>query len=273
MAVLALLLSLGACSTVPTSGSSIRSSTGSSTSPSASPSASLPPSLRWKVVALGDSVTSGFQCNCTPFPQLYAQEVTHSWGVPTTAQNLGVNGLNSQQLLADLQNGSSQEARAVAGANIDLVTIGANDFMPQQDDVTKGVCTGDCVSDQLVQMQQNVTQLIQRIHVLRAGRPTAILVTGYWNVFQDGAVARANYPAAGRAASLQLTARANQGIKQATEQARATYVDLYRPFNGPAAQGDITSLLAGDGDHPNARGQQLIADALLAAGLHGLVKG
>ena len=244
---------------------------GASANPTAAPS--VTGTRHWNVVALGDSVTSGAQCECTPFPQVYAQDVSRARGIPTTAQNFGANGLTSGQLLAQLRDPSSSEARAVPNADIVLVTIGANDFSDHHDQVTAGSCTGDCLHDELSSMRSNVAAVLQRIHALRHGRPTAVLVTGYWNVFEDGEVARSSFPEPGVMATRELTLRANQEIRGAARACGATYVDLYRPFNGPASQGDITGLLASDGDHPDARGHQLIASALVAAGLPGLLGG
>jgi lysophospholipase L1-like esterase len=70
-----------------------------------------------------------------------------------------------------------------------------------------------------------------------------------------------------------LTLRANTTLRQAAPAEGATFVGLFTPFNGPAANGDVTKLLAPDGDHPNAAGHQLIAERLIAAGLTGLVAG
>lgn len=262
--VLAVTSVLAACSTgsAPT-----RGSTAAGDVRHALPSSSA----RWTVVAMGDSVTSGTHCRCSPFPELYAKAVARTRGVRATAQNFGAPGQDSDELLAELRDASSSLARAVADADIDLVTIGANDFSARHSEVTSGTCTGACLTNDLSHMRSNLVALLKRIRAMRQGRPTAILVTGYWNVFEDGQVAKA-FPTPGREATRQLTWMANQAIRSAAHATGATYVDLYRPFNGPASRGDVTNLLATDGDHPNARGQQLIADALVAAGLPGLVR-
>jgi len=88
-------------------------------------------------------------------------------------------------------------------------------------------------------------------------------VTGYWNVFLDGAVGRAR-GAAYVTGSDALTRAVNAGIAAAAERTGATYVDVYRPFKGDGDV-DCTPLLAADGDHPDARGHRVIAEALLAA--------
>ncbi len=60
--------------------------------------------------------------------------------------------------------------------------------------------------------------------------------------------------------------QANDGLRAAAAAGGATYVDLDATFTTAAGAGnDRTSLLAADGDHPNAAGHRLIADALVAA--------
>jgi lysophospholipase L1-like esterase len=245
---------------------------------SAAPTVPSPASGKvWHIVALGDSVTSGGPCDCTPFPQRYGEEIAHVRGVRTSTQNLGVGGLDSQGLLAMLRDRRSPVWRAVGEADIDLVTIGANDFSDQHHNVTSGRCLGrvgtECVSDELATLQRNVAAVVTRIRGLRGHRRTAVLVTGYWNVFEDGAVARRSFRHNGVRATKRLTVLANDEIRRAARRSGATYVDLYEPFEGPPTRGDPTRLLGPDGDHPNAAGQELIAKRLLAAGLPGLAEG
>ncbi len=273
-----LLLVAASCSQPPATGSA-GSATALPSAPASigGPSGSVTPAGVWSIAALGDSVTSGGPCGCTPFPQLYGQDLAEARGVRTVTSNLGQGGLTSEQLLHELQDPGSAEAAAVREADIDLVTIGANDFADQHDNVTTGRCMTSasmaCISDDLGSMRADVTAIIGLIHRLRGQRPTAVLVTGYWNVFEDGAVARSQFPHIGLQATRALTRLANDGIRAAAHQAGATYVDLYAPFNGPTTAGDPTGLLGPDGDHPNAAGQALIGKRLLAAGLPGLVEG
>ena len=155
-----------------------------------------------------------------------------------------------------------------------MLTIGANDFTDHHDEVTAGRCDrasgGDCLGDEVEQLRRNVRAVLARVRELRTGRHTAVLVTGYWNVFEDGQVAREAFPDSGVAASIRLTLRTNRALQQAA--AGATYVDLFAPFQGSGNRLGLTGVLAGDGDHPNAAGHVLIAKALLAAGLPGLVR-
>ncbi|HZX04618.1 SGNH/GDSL hydrolase family protein [Kribbella sp.] len=220
-----------------------------------------PPTGQIQVVALGDSVTSGSNCNCSAFPQMYGDQLQER-GTTVGVQNLGVGGLDSSGLLQTLNQPNSPAEVATAAANVVLLTIGANDFGDHHDDVTSGQCSADCVSDEFEQLTVNLGKILTRIHALRDNKPTTILMTGYWNVFEDGDVAARQYPTSGRVASDQLTLRTNGAISAAAAADDATYVDIYTPFKDSS---NITSLLASDGDHPNAAGHALIATVLLSA--------
>jgi lysophospholipase L1-like esterase len=107
---------------------------------------------------------------------------------------------------------------------------------------------------------------LTRIQQLRRGLPTAVRVTGYWNVFLDGQVADTTYGPAFQQLSAALTRRVNSLIQQAAQAHAMTYIDLYTVFKGRAGTNDDTPLLAADGDHPSQAGDREIARALAAAG-------
>jgi len=216
-----------------------------------------------QVVALGDSVTSGTNCNCVAFPRMYGDLLHNRTGDAVPVTNLGLGGQDSTDLLNQLYRDGSPTEQATSTARIVLVTIGANDFGDHHDDITSGQCTGDCVADEFEQLATNLDRILLRIRALRDGLPTTILVTGYWNVFEDGEVARRNFPPTGVAASDQLTVRVNGVIAAAARNNEATYVDIYGPFEDNP--GGVTPLLASDGDHPNAAGHALIARLLYDA--------
>jgi lysophospholipase L1-like esterase len=226
-----------------------------------------------RVVALGDSVTSGYACGCAAFPALYGRLLGRAEGIGVRVDNFGVAGLDTGGLLDRLRQDTGGVAGAVGAADVVLLTVGANDFGDHHDVVTAGRCTGgpgaDCVSDELDLMRRTLAGILSEIRTLRAGPPATVLVTGYWNDFEDGAVARARYPDAGLAASARLTRRTNRAMQDAIDEAapgaRATYVDLEAAFHRRGT--DATDLLADDGDHPNAAGHRLIAHLLVRAGL------
>jgi lysophospholipase L1-like esterase len=218
------------------------------------------------VLALGDSVPSGHACDCQPFPQAYGSLLSATTGAPVAVDNQAVSGLKTSGLLSQLQ--SSDIRSAVQASDVILMTIGANDFGDHHDQVVEGDCgrqNTDCVSDELQSMRSHLAAALARIDTLRQGIPTTVLVTGYWNVFQDGDVARRAYGESGLRASLQLTRRANAAIQSVATAAGARYVDLYQPFEESGR--DVTSLMAADGDHPDAAGHALIARTLLDSGL------
>ncbi len=219
------------------------------------------------VVALGDSVPSGAACGCRPFPALYGSLLRARTGVPVTVRNFGVDGLTTSGLLAQLRQRSV--AATVRRADVVLVTIGANDVADHQSEVVAGDCKLDtpsaCVSDELRAMRTNLRSILTTVRELRRGAPTTALVSGYWNVFEDGDVARRISGSAGLLASITLTRAVNAAIRSDSAVAGASYVDLFTPFQSHGR--GITSLLASDGNHPDAIGHRLIATTLLDAGL------
>lgn len=229
----------------------------------ASPSAAAPSHV---VMALGDSVPSGMACLCDPFPQTYGSMLSARTGARVTVDNRAVSGLDTSDLISQLNIPAVENA--ARRADVFLVTIGANDFGDRHDQVVDGECGSgdtDCVSDELESLRANLTSVLAKIRALRQGKPTSMLVTGYWNVFQDGDVALRDVGASGLQASLDLTRRANAVIASVAAAAGARYVDLFEPFEQSGQ--DVTSLMAADGDHPDAAGHELIARALLEAGL------
>ncbi|MGW6283114.1 SGNH/GDSL hydrolase family protein [Kribbella sp. NPDC055071] len=218
------------------------------------------PSGQLSVVALGDSVTSGYHCYCRAFPALYGDLLQQRTGTGVTVHNLGRPGLDSSGLLEEVDDDNSLTARATAAADVVLITIGANDFVDHEKDITSGRCTTECVTTELSGLTTNLQRILQRIRAFRPADPPTVLITDYWNVFKDGAVARGLYPPAGVEASQQLTLVVNQLIKSAATDDGSVFVDLYAPFEAQ----DDTSILASDGDHPNAAGHALIANLIAA---------
>ncbi|HEY2174820.1 MAG TPA: SGNH/GDSL hydrolase family protein [Mycobacteriales bacterium] len=224
---------------------------------------------RWTVVGLGDSVPRAAGCACTSFVTLYGERIARDTGAHVTVHNLGVNGQTSGGLRAALA-GTGAEAATVRRASVVTLTIGANDFNYALSTLQRGRCGGadglDCFGATVATVQRNVRAIIERIKTLRAGRPIAIRVTGYWNVFQDGAVATGvGGPAFLRGSDL-LTRQVNAVIKKDAVAEHVAYVDIYTPFKGKDGDIDDTALLAPDGDHPSQAGHRVIAKALAAAG-------
>lgn len=233
-------------------------------------SGTAPAARSWRVVGLGDSIPAGDGCDgCVGFLDLFGQTVGRVTSARVQVTNLGVGGWTSADLLASLT-ADADASGIVSGADIVTVTIGANDFNPMFDTFVAGRCGGTdgltCFQPAMVDLEHNLTAILERIWELRGDRPTALRVTGYWNVFLDGAVAARTYGPALEQTSATLTEQVNDVIKTVTVAEHARYVDLFTPFKGPDGDQDDTELLAPDGDHPSQAGDQRIADSLTAIG-------
>jgi lysophospholipase L1-like esterase len=214
------------------------------------------------VVGVGDSVTSGYNCNCEAFVGLYATQLAAKDDVQTSSVNLGVPGWTSAQLLAAMAKPGAFRDQ-VAKADILLVTIGANDLNPLEAEGPSG-CPATCYTPLVQAVGHNVQLIVNAARAADPAHPPTVLVTDYWNVFEDGDVGTAEHGAAFQSWSDALTLAESPQICQGAQQAGGTCVSLYAPFKGDGSV-NPTALLAPDGDHPNAAGHQLIASTLLAA--------
>lgn len=212
------------------------------------------------VVGLGDSVMAGTNCGCAGIVAEYAAALQPRQNGSISATNLGSNGATTSDLIAQLRQHSTQ--REVAEAKVVLVVIGANDLSAQRAAWQTG-CPASCYQPAVEAMGDRVGQLLSSIARLRTHSTGIVLVTDYWNVFTDGAVANAAGGAPLVSWSRAVTRAANAAICAATVGRAATCVDTYQAFLSD--QANPTDLLASDGDHPNARGVTLIVQQLLAA--------
>ena len=213
------------------------------------------------VLALGDSVPAGSACSCTPFPALYAQAISVASAARTVSINAGRPGLTSTGLVGLLGNGTP-ESDDVARSAVITITIGANDF----DYVPSAQCPKlSCYAAALHTLAVNVAAILGRINQLRASQPTAVRITGYWEIWKDGAIGAqlgTDYMQVNDA----LTDAVNRLLAHAASDTDAGYVDLQAAFHRTTD----TDLLAADGDHPDAAGHRMIAGLLQASGLHPL---
>jgi lysophospholipase L1-like esterase len=207
-------------------------------------------------------VTSGYNCNCEAFVGLYATQLAAHDDVATSSMNLGVPGWTSSQLLAAMTKPGAFRDQ-VAKADILLVTIGANDLNPLESKGPTG-CPATCYTPLVDSAGHNVQLIVDAARAANPAHPPTVLVTDYWNVFQDGDVGTTEHGTAFQSWSDALTRAESTQICDGARSAGATCVSLYAPFKGNGTV-NPTSLLAPDGDHPNAAGHQLIASTLLAA--------
>jgi acyl-CoA thioesterase-1 len=144
-----------------------------------------------------------------------------------------------------------------------VIMTGANDFNDAFDEVSLGAKAADTYVPVAAAVQENVTTVVEEVHSLN---PAAhVVVLDYWAATEDGAVAARDYDATAMAASLSCTTYVNQALAVAAKASGATYLSTYTAFKGAAGTDDPTTLLAADGDHPDAAGHQLIARTIYAA--------
>ena len=213
-----------------------------------------PVRTRQVLVVLGDSVPAATACNCAGFATDLARSVQ-----PALLTNAAEGGMTSAGLLAQLS--SPAVMRALSQATVVTVTVGANDFDDELADDPSCVST-PCYAPTLRSLSTTMGQVATRLNALT--RPTTkIILTGYWNVFLDGAVGARhgrNYVATSDA----LTRQVNAVIAAVAAAGHDHYADLYSPFKGDGSRDD-TALLAADGDHPDAAGHQLIAAVIASS--------
>ena len=218
------------------------------------------------VVGLGDSVMASTNCGCDGIVPEYAAALARRDHRSVVPVDLASNGAVTEDVLTDdLGNVAHRDAVALAG--VVLLTLGANDLLPQLEKWRSSSCDSSCYGPPIRAMGQTLGRVLARIHAVRAGSTGPVLVTDYWNVFTDGEVARRDGGAAQVRWSAAVTAAANAAICSAARANHAVCVDLVAPFKGSTdtnRQQDPTPLLADDGDHPNAAGVKVIVRALMA---------
>ena len=207
------------------------------------------------IVALGDSVPRGTNCDCTPYPELTATDLSTGAEVKVTAMNDSVAGFTTQAVLRQLTS-DQQVIKDVSGADTVEIEVGANDVAHSPSCGT----SLDCYTGDVPPMEQNLSGIVARVHELTAGHAVLVVLLDYWSVWLGGAYA-AEQGEAYVATVQQLTDDVNTAIKSVAADSGSAYIDLRAAFKGPDYSYDETHYLSDDGDHPNAAGHQQIATA------------
>ena len=245
-------------------GSSSPKRTTSSSTTSGSTSAAGAPRT-WSIVALGDSVPYGSNCDCTPYPPLSADGLTTATGQTVTATNDAVPGYTTSDVLHQLDSDSSVIDHVRAADAIEI-EIGAND-VAHSDACGNSVA---CYEPHVPAIETNLAAIVSRVHDLTSGHQVLVVLLDYWSVWLGGQYAAARGDAYVTAAD-QMTDQVNAVIKSTAAKTGSAYVDLRAAFKGPDYTYDETHYLSNDGDHPNAAGHQQIAaatEAVIENALH-----
>src|SRR5262249_28857935 len=137
------------------------------------------------------------------------------------------------------------------------------DFTAPFSDVRDGASESDEYPLAADRVRNNVANAIERIQDLNAH--AHIVVLDYWAAMKDGAVARREDSPEAQQQAQDATDAVNQALADAVAQTHVTYVSTLLAFKGPDGDQDPTDLLAADGDHPDAQGHAVIAEALIEA--------
>jgi lysophospholipase L1-like esterase len=217
------------------------------------------------IVALGDSVPRGTNCDCRPYPSLSADGLTGTTGQTVTATNDSVAGYTTSGVLKQLESDSAvidhvRKARAVE------IEIGANDVAYSKQCGT----SVDCYAPLVPPVEKNLAAIVKRVRELSSGNKALVVLLDYWSIWLGGKYAAEKGDAYVNAAE-EMTDRVNTVIKSTASESGSAYVDLRQAFKGPSYAYDETHYLSNDGDHPNAAGHQQIAaatEAVIEKALH-----
>jgi lysophospholipase L1-like esterase len=209
----------------------------------------------WSVVALGDSVPRGTNCDCRPYPPLTADELTAKSAETVTATNDSVAGYTTTNVINQLKSDAAVIDH-VSHADAVEIEVGANDV------AYSSACgtSIDCYAPKVPAIEKNLDAIVNRVHTLTSGHKVLVVLLDYWSVWLGGQYAAAHGDAYVAAAE-DMTKRVNAAIKSTATNTHSAYVDLRAAFKGPDYAYDETHYLSNDGDHPNAAGHEKIAEA------------
>ena len=220
---------------------------------SSASTAAVPPA--WSIVALGDSVPRGTNCDCRPYPPLTADGLTATGGRIVTATNDSVAGYTTSNVLQQLDS-DPEVIDHVRAAHAVEIEVGAND-VPYSSSCGTAV---DCYAPRIPGIAKNLAAIVRRVRELTSGHEALVVLLDYWSVWLGGQYAAAKGEAYVAAAE-KLTDDVNAVVKSTAAESGSAYVDLRAAFKGPDYAYDETHYLSGDGDHPNAAGHEQIASA------------
>lgn len=286
----------GAGTASATPGSSQVPSLAPSLAASVTPSAS-PAGETLHIVAIGDSIPFAAFCpGCTGFVDLYARSLKQTTGRPVQVTN---RSRDDSAGLLEIETQVTAEATLrdqLAAADVVIVSIGANNALP--DAVTHATLAthygrdwgcvgnmGDTIASYTAWLLATTPacrqttrdsyaflydEIFKAIVDLRAGKPTQLAVVNTYNAnFRSADFLGASLPQATQDKLWPLMTgiydRWNEMECKSATGHGFVCVDLYHAFNGPKGDQAIGTLSV-DGSHPSQKGNDVIAQMLVALG-------
>jgi lysophospholipase L1-like esterase len=156
------------------------------------------------IVALGDSVPRGTNCDCRPYPPLTADGLTATSGRTVTATNDSVAGYTSANVLRQLES-DNDVIDHVHAADAVEIEVGANDVA-----YSKSCGTDvDCYAPRIPTIEKNLAAIVDRVRGLTSGHKSLVVLLDYWSVWLGGRYA-AEKGEAYVAAAEEMTDRADR---------------------------------------------------------------
>jgi lysophospholipase L1-like esterase len=253
-------------STVGCGGASSRPEPTGSTAPAAA-------ALR--LVAIGDSIpyNSVDDCpRCTGFVDRYAKALEAASGKHVTVDNLSQhNGLTLPMLMDEL---SSFQAK-LSSADVIIIGIAHNSNelasdtpcgapRDAQENPNWAVMSSACAQSAAAKYRPIYDELFNKVATLRAGKPTILRTINRY----DDVIGAPNLTLnAIRQAKVRMFLKTwDEMLCSSATRASFDCADIYAAFNGPDGQKPSGDLLGGDYTHPSDKGNELIAQTLVAEG-------
>jgi lysophospholipase L1-like esterase len=193
---------------------------------------------------------------CTGVATRYAAAIELATGRDVKLTNLSeYTGLRVEGLVAELQSDAVRR-RAIAGADIVLITIAHNNVVCPDWDLERAVCV--TLADQY---RATYARVFAAVVALRAGRTTVFRTVNRYNDVTKAGTTE------GEAAGSKLILDAWNEMVCAEAAANGFLcADIYHAFNGPDGLTPSGNLLATDYTHPSDLGAERISDVLAALG-------
>jgi hypothetical protein len=227
----------------------------------ASSSTSDTPGLSY--VAFGDSWPEGAHCDgCTPFPELWAEDLATQSGVEVGFEDFtgdreesGSESKASASLLESLRNGQATRS-AVENADIILIATGPNEIGDAIDPLLAATCGGsdqlECVRALGQEWRTNFDSILTEIEALRDGRSTAIRLV---NAAEPSAADLGVPP----------SELVEMGLPVIYEQLTVAVCDAAAAHNAVCV--DVRPLISSAAEENTPESMRAVTDALIATGL------
>jgi lysophospholipase L1-like esterase len=220
------------------------------------------------LVALGDSIasTASPACGCKAFAALFAARIG------ARLSDEAVPGSDARELLTQVK--TDRFVRPILRtADAIVISMGTNDLpwrrpddpcsVARQVDVIRWAGVDQtCIRRVTREFETSMDAVLTQIDRLRANRPPMLRLTTVYNSVIGDTADRSLGSARAVRPSEAAVARFDAIQCRLAVKHHGRCVDVQRAFNGRDGSQPAGRFLAGDYLHPNARGQQIIADLL-----------